>query len=63
MLILSVADVKGISQLIEPENECIERKNLVGILQQAHNKGLFNLNLSLENITIECDAKSSIHRA
>jgi serine/threonine protein kinase len=78
MLILSVADVKGISQLIELENECIERNcqavleipaaiqltlNLVGILQQAHSKGIFHLNLSPENIMIEWDVKSSIYRA
>jgi serine/threonine protein kinase len=105
MLIISVADVKGVSQLIEPENasnnlvqrrvnsdlwmimkrapgyslkEFIERKcqgvleisaaiqltlNLIGILQQVHNKGIFHQNLSPENIMIEWDSKSSIDRA
>jgi serine/threonine protein kinase len=100
---MSVVDVNGVSQLIEPENasnnlvqrrvdtdylwmimkrapgyslkEFIERKcqgvfeipaaiqltlNLVGILQQVHNKEIFHLNLSPENIMIEWDAKSSI---
>jgi serine/threonine protein kinase len=106
MLIISVADVKGVSQLIEPENasnnsvhrrvdsdnlwmimkrapgyslkEFIERKcqgvleipgaiqltlNLIGILQQVHNKGIFHRNLSPENIMIEWDLKSSIDHA
>lgn len=105
MLIISVADVKGVNQLIEPENasnnlvqrrvnsdlwmmmkrapgyslkEFIERKcqgvleisaaiqltlNLIGILQQVHNKGIFHQNLSPENIMIEWDSKSSIDRA
>jgi serine/threonine protein kinase len=37
--------------------------NLIDILQQAHSKGLFHLNLSPENIMIEWDLKSSIYRA
>jgi serine/threonine protein kinase len=98
--------VKGVSQLIEPENasnnlvqrrvnrdnlwmiikrapgyslkEFIERKcqgvleisiaikltlNLIEILQQMHNKGIFHQNLSPENIMIEWDSKCSIDRA
>ena len=104
--LISTADTKGVSQLIEPENasnnlaqrrvnsdslwmimkrvsgyslkEFIERKcqgvlevsaaiqltlNLVEILQQIHNKGIFHQNLSPENIMIEWDLKSPIDRA
>jgi len=105
---MSVVDVNGVSQLIEPENasnNLVQRRadrgylwmimklvpgyslkdfiderkckgvvldipaaiqltlNLVGILQQVHNKEIFHLNLSPENIMIECDSKSSIDRA
>ncbi len=37
--------------------------NLIGIIQQMHNKGIFHQNLSPENIMIEWDLKSSIDRA
>lgn len=37
--------------------------NLVEILQQMHNKGVFHQNLSPENIMIEWDSKSGIDRA
>ncbi len=37
--------------------------NLIGIIQQMHNKGIFHQNLSPENIMIEWDLKSSIAHA
>ncbi len=37
--------------------------NLIGIIQQMHNKGIFHQNLSPENIMIKSDVKSSISRA
>jgi serine/threonine protein kinase len=37
--------------------------NLIEIIQQMHNKGIFHQNLSPENIMIEWDSKSSIDHA
>jgi serine/threonine protein kinase len=37
--------------------------NLIGIIQQMHNKGIFHQNLSPENIMIEWNPKSSINHA